>query len=202
MYKAIGLLSKGQFIEASRTDLIAEYQGQTAIKVKRLVNRAKGGVLFIDEAYSITENNQSDSYGRESLTELTKALEDYRNDLVVIVAGYTNLMEEFFKSNPGLKSRFNTFISFSDYSLDELVQIFNYICKQNDYIAEEQAIEKVCDLLQTKLNEKDDHFSNGRLVRNLFDDITVNQSKRLAKLTGHISKESLMLITKEDVPQL
>ena len=202
MYKAIGLLSKGQFIEASRTDLIAEYQGQTAIKVKRLVNRAKGGVLFIDEAYSITENNQSDSYGRESLTELTKALEDYRNDLVVIVAGYTNLMEEFFKSNPGLKSRFNTFISFSDYSLDELVQIFNYICKQNDYIAEEQAIEKVCDLLQTKLNEKDDHFSNGRLVRNLFDDITVNQSKRLAKLTGHIAKESLMLITKEDVPQL
>ena len=90
MYKAIGLLSKGQFIEASRTDLIAEYQGQTAIKVKRLINRAKGGVLFIDEAYSITENDHSDSYGRESLTELTKALEDYRNDLVVIVAGYTN----------------------------------------------------------------------------------------------------------------
>lgn len=201
MYKAIGLLSKGQFIEASRTDLIAEYQGQTAIKVKRLINRAKGGVLFIDEAYSITENDHSDSYGRESLTELTKALEDYRNDLVVIVAGYTNLMERFFESNPGLKSRFNTFISFTDYSLDELVRIFNYTCNQNDYVAEEQAIEKVRDLLQTKLDEKDDHFSNGRLVRNLFDDITMNQSKRLSKLTGNISKESLMLITKEDVPQ-
>lgn len=201
MYKAIGLLSKGQFIEASRTDLIAEYQGQTAIKVKRLINRAKGGVLFIDEAYSITENDHSDSYGRESLTELTKALEDYRNDLVVIVAGYTNLMERFFESNPGLKSRFNTFISFTDYSLDELVGIFNYTCNQNDYVAEEQAIEKVRDLLQTKLDEKDDHFSNGRLVRNLFDDITMNQSKRLSKLTGNISKESLMLITKEDVPQ-
>lgn len=199
MYKAIGLLSKGQFIEASRTDLIAEYQGQTAIKVKRLINRAKGGVLFIDEAYSVTENDHSDSYGRESLTELTKALEDYRNDLVVIVAGYTNLMEQFFESNPGLKSRFNTFISFSDYSLDELVQIFNYTCNQNDYVAEEKAIEKVRDLLQTKLNEKDEHFSNGRLVRNLFDDITMNQSKRLSKLTGHIAKESLMLITKEDV---
>lgn len=201
MYKAIGLLSKGQFIEASRTDLIAEYQGQTAIKVKRLINRAKGGVLFIDEAYSITENDHSDSYGRESLTELTKALEDYRNDLVVIVAGYTNLMERFFESNLGLKSRFNTFISFTDYSLDELVRIFNYTCNQNDYVAEEQAIEKVRDLLQTKLDEKDDHFSNGRLVRNLFDDITMNQSKRLSKLTGNISKESLMLITKEDVPQ-
>ena len=201
MYKAIGLLSKGHFIEASRTDLIAEYQGQTAIKVKRLINRAKGGVLFIDEAYSITENANSDSYGRESLTELTKALEDYRDDLVVIVAGYTNLMEEFFESNPGLKSRFNTFISFSDYSLDELVQIFNYTCNQNDYVAEEQAIEKVRDLLQTKLNEKDNHFANGRLVRNLFDDITLNQSKRLSKLTRNISKESLMLITKEDIPQ-
>lgn len=201
MFKSIGLLSKGHFIEASRTDLIAEYQGQTATKVKRLMNRAKGGVLFIDEAYSVTENDQSDSYGKECLTELTKALEDYRDDLVVIVAGYTNLMEPFFQSNPGLKSRFNTFISFNDYSLDELVQIFNFICNQNDYIIEEQAIEKVSDLLQTKLNEKDDYFSNGRLVRNLFDDITLNQSKRLSKLTGHITKESLMLITKEDVPQ-
>ncbi|MGA4718975.1 AAA family ATPase [Fictibacillus nanhaiensis] len=201
MYKAIGLLSKGQFIEASRTDLIAEYQGQTAIKVKRLINRAKGGVLFIDEAYSLTENDHSDSYGRESLTELTKALEDYRNDIVVIVAGYTDLMDKFFKSNPGLKSRFNTFISFSDYSLDELSQIFTYTCKQNDYIADEQVIKKVRDLLQTKLNEKEDHFSNGRLVRNLFDDITLNQSKRLAKSSGHISKESLMFICKEDVPQ-
>jgi stage V sporulation protein K len=201
MYKAIGLLSKGHFIEASRTDLIAEYQGQTAIKVKRLVSRAKGGVLFIDEAYSLTENDHSDSYGRESLTELTKALEDYRNDLVVIVAGYPNLMEQFFDSNPGLKSRFNTFISFSDYSLDELVRIFTYTCKQNDYIADEQAIEKVRNWLQTKLNEKNDDFSNGRLVRNLFDDITLNQSKRLSKLKGHIAKESLMIITKYDVPQ-
>lgn len=115
------------------------------------------------------------------------------------VAGYTDLMEQFFESNPGLKSRFNTFISFSDYSLDELVQIFNYTCNQNDYIAEEHAIEKVRNLLQSRLNEKDDHFSNGRFVRNLFD-ITLNQSKRLSKLTGNIAKESLMLITKEEVP--
>lgn len=201
MYKSIGLLSKGHFIEASRTDLIAEYQGQTAMKVKRLINRAKGGVLFIDEAYSITENDHSDSYGRESLTELTKALEDYRNDLVVIVAGYTSLMEKFFESNPGLKSRFNTFISFSDYSLDELVRIFIYTCNQNDYIVQEEAMEEVRNVLQSKLNEKDDQFANGRLVRNLFDDITLNHSKRLSKLTEHITKESLMLITKEDVPK-
>lgn len=201
MYKAIGLLSKGQFIEASRTDLIAEYQGQTAIKVKRLVNRAKGGVLFIDEAYSITENNNTDSYGRESLTELTKALEDYRNDLVVIVAGYTDLMNQFFQSNPGLKSRFNNFIYFNDYSLEELVEIFNYICTKNDYFAEEKAIEKVRNLLQMILNKKDSHFSNGRLVRNLFDDITLNQSKRLSKLIGEVDREALMLLCEEDVPE-
>ena len=199
MYKSIGLLSKGHFIEASRTDLIAEYQGQTAIKVKRLINRAKGGVLFIDEAYSITENHHSDSYGRESLTELTKALEDYRDDLVVIVAGYTDLMEKFFESNPGLKSRFNTFISFNDYSIDELTRIFTYTCDRNDYTIEDEAVEKIHNLLEAKLKEQEDHFSNGRFIRNLFDDITMNQSKRLSKLTGDIAKETLMLITKDDV---
>ena len=200
MYKSIGLLSKGQFIEASRTDLIAEYQGQTASKVKRLINRARGGVLFIDEAYSITENDHTDSYGRECLTELTKALEDYRDDLVVIVAGYTKLMEQFFESNPGLKSRFNTFITFDDYNLDELVQIFIYTCKKNDYVTEPQAIEEVREWIEKKLKEKDEHFSNGRLVRNLFDDITVNQSKRLSKVNGVVKRESLMLIKKEDIP--
>lgn len=96
IYKQLGLLSKGHFVEVSRTDLIAGYQGQTALKVKSVIEKAKGGVLFIDEAYSITENDNSDSYGRECLTELTKALEDYREDLVVIVAGYTEPMEKFF----------------------------------------------------------------------------------------------------------
>ena len=123
IYKQIGLLSKGHFVEVSRTDLIAGYQGQTALKVKNVIEQAKGGVLFIDEAYSITENDHSDSYGKECLTELTKALEDYREDLVVIVAGYTEPMNKFFESNPGLKSRFNTFIEFDDYSSNELDEI-------------------------------------------------------------------------------
>ena len=125
IYKQLGLLSKGHFVEVSRTDLIAGYQGQTALKVKSVIEKAKGGVLFIDEAYSITENDNSDSYGRECLTELTKALEDYREDLVVIVAGYTEPMEKFFESNPGLKSRFNTFIEFPDYDVDELERYFS-----------------------------------------------------------------------------
>lgn len=130
IYKKIGLLSKGHFIEVSRTDLIAGYQGQTALKVKDVIERAKGGVLFIDEAYSITENDHSDSYGRECLTELTKALEDYRTDLVVIVAGYTEPMKKFFESNPGLKSRFNTFIEFEDYGAEELFEIFELMCEK------------------------------------------------------------------------
>ena len=133
MYRELGLLSKGHFLEVSRTDLIAGYQGQTALKVKGVIEKAKGGVLFIDEAYSLTENDHSDSYGRECLTELTKALEDYRKDLVVIVAGYTDLMNSFFESNPGLKSRFNTFIEFNDYSSVELVEIFTQMCQQDDY---------------------------------------------------------------------
>ena len=132
IYKQIGLLSKGHFLEVSRTDLIAGYQGQTALKVKEVIERAKGGVLFIDEAYSITENDHSDSYGRECLTELTKALEDYRDDLAVIVAGYTEPMKLFFESNPGLKSRFNTFIEFEDYDEEELDSIMNMMCKKND----------------------------------------------------------------------
>lgn len=137
IYKQIGLLSKGHFVEVSRTDLIAGYQGQTALKVKKVIDKAKGGVLFIDEAYSITENEHSDSYGRECLTELTKALEDYRDDLVVIVAGYTEPMNNFFESNPGLKSRFNTFIEFPDYEASELESILYTMCKKNDYILDD-----------------------------------------------------------------
>lgn len=199
MYKSMRILSNGQFIEVSRTDLIAEYQGQTAIKVKKLIERAKGGVLFIDEAYSITENKQSDSYGRECLTELTKALEDYRDDLVVIVAGYTDLMEDFFDSNPGLKSRFNTFVNFDDYSLKQLVEIFEYLCMKNEYILEDGCTTILKDIISFELEKKDRYFSNGRYIRNLFDDIIVIQSKRLFKNVNKLKKEDLMLIKKEDI---
>lgn len=143
LYRQIGLLSKGHFVEASRTDLIAGYQGQTALKVKAVIERAKGGVLFIDEAYSITENDHADAYGRECLTELTKALEDYRENLVVIVAGYTEPMKKFFASNPGLKSRFNTFIEFDDYDASELFQMVQFMCRTNDYVLDEEVSQKV-----------------------------------------------------------
>ena len=180
VYKQIGLLTKGHFIEVSRTDLIAGYQGQTALKVKSVIEKARGGVLFIDEAYSITENDHSDSYGRECLTELTKALEDYRDDLVVIVAGYTEPMNKFFESNPGLKSRFNIFIEFSDYTSDELEEILVTMCKSNDYFLSEEAKYKIKQSLENQVDAKDEHFANGRLVRNIYDDIVMNHAKRVA----------------------
>ena len=184
IYKQIGLLSKGHFIEVSRTDLIAGYQGQTALKVKKVIENAKGGVLFIDEAYSITENEQSDSYGRECITELTKALEDYREDLVVIVAGYTEPMNNFFESNPGLKSRFNTFIQFENYQVEELDEILVSICNKNDYQLSEDARENIKVFFSNEINKKNENFANGRLVRNIYDDLVMNHAKRVAKISN------------------
>lgn len=197
IYKQIGLLSKGHFVEVSRTDLIAGYQGQTALKVKSVIEKAKGGVLFIDEAYSITENEHSDSYGRECLTELTKALEDYRDDLVVIVAGYTEPMEKFFESNPGLKSRFNTFIEFPDYTTSELEQILISICKNNDYVLDEKLFDIARDYFNSCVEQKDNNFSNGRLVRNLYDDLVMNHAKRVANMQNP-TKLDLSVILAED----
>ena len=201
IYKQLGILSKGHFIEVSRTDLIAGYQGQTALKVKKVVEQAKGGVLFIDEAYSITENDHSDSYGRECLTELTKALEDYRDDLVVIVAGYTEPMHKFFNSNLGLKSRFNTFIEFDDYNVEELWQIFFQMCKNNDYTISSEAKEQIKQQLEEKTTHKEGDFSNGRLVRNMYEDFILNQARRVSKITSP-TKQELQEITIEDVIKL
>lgn len=197
IYKQIGLLSKGHFIEVSRTDLIAGYQGQTSLKVKKVVDQAKGGVLFIDEAYSITENEHSDSYGRECLTELTKALENYREDLVVIVAGYNDQMNVFFKSNPGLKSRFNNFIQFDDYNTDELENILIKMCKKDDYIIKNETEHIIRQYLGEQISSKDENFSNGRLVRNLYDNLIMNQAKRIVKIESP-SLETLMEISSDD----
>ncbi|NLZ47299.1 MAG: AAA family ATPase [Clostridiales bacterium] len=201
VYKQIGLLSKGHFIEVSRTDLIAGYQGQTALKVKKVIERAKGGVLFIDEAYSITENDHSDSYGRECLTELTKALEDYRDDLVVIVAGYTEPMNKFFESNPGLKSRFNTFIEFDDYNSEELVKILVSMCEKNDYRLSEEVREKVKIFFENEISKKSENFANGRLVRNIYDTLIMNHARRVINI-DNASRDDLSIITISDFKDL
>lgn len=197
IYKQIGLLSKGHFVEVSRTDLIAGYQGQTALKVKKVIEKAKGGVLFIDEAYSITENDHSDSYGRECLTELTKALEDYRDDLIVIVAGYTEPMNKFFDSNPGLKSRFNTFIEFEDYKAAELEEILISMCRNSDYVLSEELKINIRDFLEKQVSNKNENFANGRMARNIYDDLVMKHARRVVAIND-VSREELSLITDKD----
>lgn len=156
-------------------------------------------MLFIDEAYSITENEHSDSYGRECLTELTKALEDYRDDLVVIVAGYTEPMEHFFASNPGLKSRFNTFIEFPDYSSSELYEMLSKLCLTNDYMLREDVSQLIRSTLDEQVRSKGNNFANGRLVRNLYDDLVMNHAKRIfASGDSMTDRQMLSLITVDD----
>lgn len=197
MYYQLGLLSKGHFTEVSRTDLIAGYQGQTALKVKTVIEKAKGGVLFIDEAYSITENDNTDSYGRECLTELTKALEDSRDDLIVIVAGYNEPMNHFFESNPGLRSRFNYFINFENYSSTELLEILETLVKKDDYQLSDELKERLSSYFTDELETKAENFSNGRFVRNLYEDLIMNQAVRLINNKQYSSRE-LSLLKLED----
>jgi SpoVK/Ycf46/Vps4 family AAA+-type ATPase len=198
IYKHLGLLSKGHFVEVSRTDLIAGYQGQTALKVKKVIDKSLGGVLFIDEAYSITENENSDSYGKECLTELTKALEDHRNDLVVIVAGYREPMNLFFNSNPGLKSRFNTFIEFDDFNDRELYEILELMCNQNNYKLTDSAKSKIKNILTELTLKKEKNFGNARLIRNIYDDLVLTHAKRVFKIKKP-SIEQLQEVISEDI---
>lgn len=199
IYRKLGLLSKGHFMEVSRTDLIAGYQGQTAHKVKEVIEKAKGGVLFIDEAYSITENDHCDSYGRECLTELTKALEDYREDIVVIVAGYTEPMKQFFESNPGLKSRFNTFIEFDNYDVNELLDILRSMSEIEDYAVTTPAIDILSELFVNVIKTERDEFANGRFVRNIFETMVMNHARRIVNFDSPSLKE-LKELTDKDIP--
>ncbi len=195
IYRSLGILSKGQLVEVDRSGLVAGYVGQTALKTQKVIEKAMGGVLFVDEAYALNGKSEND-FGQEAIDTLLKAMEDHRDDLVVIVAGYTDLMDKFIHSNPGLESRFNRFLLFEDYSLDELMAIFKMRCGKGytlspeaeplvrDYIAEESA--------------DGDGFGNARGVRNIFEHILVAQNNRLAKMEG-VTREDLMTLLPEDV---
>lgn len=147
--------------------------------------------------YSITENDHSDSYGRECLTELTKALEDYRDDLVVIVAGYTAPMKDFFNANPGLKSRFNTFIEFPDYSAEELEKILLSICQKNDYLLDESAQHITSEFFEQRIAKKNANFSNGRFARNIYDDLVMNHARRVVHLEKPTRKDLCTIIAED-----
>lgn len=199
IYAKLNVVSKGQLVEVDRSQLIAGYVGQTAIKVKEQIDNALGGVLFIDEAYTLTVGDNND-FAQEAVATLLKGMEDNRDDLVVIVAGYTDLMGDFIESNPGLKSRFNKYIHFPDYSLEEMLDIFKLQCKKNQFTLDKKAEKTVMENIKKKLEEDKDSFANARGVRNYFEKVLVNQANRLVKLNKEeITNEVLQKFTIEDV---
>ena len=196
LYKKIGVLSKGQMIEVDRSGLVAGYVGQTALKTQEQIQKALGGVLFIDEAYALSQKD--DAFGQEAIETILKAMEDHRDDLVVIVAGYTVPMQKFIDSNPGLKSRFNKYIEFADYTIDELMAIFDLNCKKYDYKIEDDTRKHVREMIVAKKLETDENFANAREVRNLFEEIITNQARRVSTLEAP-TQEDMMTILPEDL---
>ncbi|NLL46625.1 MAG: AAA family ATPase [Clostridiales bacterium] len=199
IYKAMGVLSKGQLVEVDRSQLVAGYVGQTAIKTAEALEKAKGGILFIDEAYSLTPDASGNDYGREAVEIILKGMEDNRDDLVVIVAGYENLMEKFISSNPGLESRFSKYFVFEDYTGEQLNSIFLSMCKKNEYLLTPEASERARELLNRLYEQRDDNFGNARDVRNLFERAVSMHSDRVASIESP-SKEDLITLIKEDIP--
>lgn len=196
IYKKLGVLEKGQLVEVDRSGLVAGYVGQTAIKTQEKINEAMGGVLFIDEAYTLAKGEND--FGQESIDTLLKAMEDQREDFVVIVAGYSESMNRFLESNPGLKSRFNKSITFEDYSPNELLDIFELFCKLNDMRLSSDARDYLTQYLSKLSNEKSKNFANGREMRNLFEKTFTNQANRLSQYND-ISDEELNIIKSEDI---
>ncbi|MDD6207658.1 MAG: AAA family ATPase [Clostridiales bacterium] len=199
IYKELGILSKGTFIETDRSGLVAGYVGQTAMKVREVVEKALGGVLFIDEAYSLANPNTANDFGGEAIDMLVKLMEDHRDDLVVIVAGYTEEMDRFLHFNTGLLSRFNTFVEFPDYTSGELLEILDYISFQAGFIIEEEGKKMVFDYLEQMEDAGKKQFGNGRGIRNLFEKIVMHQANRLMQQEKMPDKEELILLKKEDV---
>ena len=196
IYHSLGILSKGQLVEVDRSGLVAGYVGQTAIKTWKVNDSALGGVLFIDEAYALNGRSEND-FGQEAIDTILKAMEDHRDDLVVIVAGYDGLMDDFIHSNPGLESRFNRFLHFDDYTPEELLQIFERQCEKGCYTLAEDAREPVKDALE-EASADAVSFGNARGVRNLFEKILTAQANRLAAMET-VGREDLMRLTSADV---
>ena len=197
MYAAIGVLKEGQLIEVDRSGLVAGYVGQTALKTQEVIKSALGGVLFIDEAYALAGGGEQD-FGKEAIETILKAMEDHRDDLIVIVAGYTGPMEDFINSNPGLESRFNKYFFFPDYNGEELYNIFLLRCKKASYELSEEAQKEAIEIFNEMYEDRSDNFGNGRDVRNFFEDTVVRQSNRLAAMENP-TKEDLVTFLPEDL---
>ena len=198
IYRELGILKKGQLVETDRSGLVAEYVGQTAVKTNKIIDSALDGVLFIDEAYSLVQGGGND-YGKEAIATLLKRMEDDRDRLVVILAGYDNEMKLFIDSNPGLQSRFNRYIHFSDYNSEELMAIFKLNLKKFDYELTNDAEQKISHLFSYAVSHKDQNFGNGRYARNVLEKTLENQATRLASVS-EITEQMLRTIEENDIP--
>ena len=199
IYNSLGILSGGQLVEVDRSGLVSGYIGQTATKVNGVVEQALGGILFIDEAYTLTAKKGEGDFGQEAVDTLLKAMEDNRDNLVVIVAGYPDLMDEFLNSNPGLRSRFNKFIFFDDYKPDELFQILLGMAKKQDYVLSEAAKVKAKEYFEQACANKTENFANAREVRNYFEKAVSKQATRLVKNINSIDEQMLLTIEADDL---
>ncbi len=200
IYHFLGLLNTSKFVETDRAGLVAEYIGQTAVKTNKVIDSALDGVLFIDEAYSLVSGDKSD-YGLEAISTLLKRMEDNRDRLVIILAGYTDNMEEFIQANPGLRSRFSRTIKFEDYNEEELFQIFELNLKKYEYVLDPAAVETVRETIRQAAEGRDKEFGNARYIRNIFEKVIQNQANRVAYIP-RVTAEDLTLIKEEDVHNL
>ena len=198
IYHAMGVLSRGQLVEVDRSGLVAGFVGQTAIKTGEVVQKAIGGVLFIDEAYALASQDNANDFGHEAVEVLLKGMEDHRDDLIVIVAGYTGPMERFIHSNPGLESRFNKYFHFDDYDAGELLAIFRSLCKKNGYALSPEGEAWAEGALRELYENRDENFGNARDVRNLFERAVARQADRVAGLESP-TREQLMELRAEDL---
>lgn len=197
IYKDLGILKNGHLVEVQRSDLVAEYEGQTATKTNKKIDEALDGVLFIDEAYTLNGGEQ-DQFGIEAINTLLKRMEDDRGRLVVIIAGYSDEIKQFIGTNPGLESRFNRYIHFDDYTEQELMNIFIYNLKKSQYKITQEAYDYVFEIISDKVMHKDNRFGNARYVRNIFEKMVQKQADRLSQ--GKISgKDELVILRIEDV---
>lgn len=200
IYGCLGVLETGQLVEVDRSNLVEGYVGQTAIKTRTVVESALGGVLFIDEAYTLTANKDGKDFGQEAVDTLLKLMEDNRDNLVVIVAGYTELMQEFVNSNPGLKSRFNKYIAFQNYTGDELYEIFMSMCKKQEYEPDADGAEYVRNYLLMRAAAQDENFANAREVRNYIERAIARQATRIVEIKD-ITDKQIRTLTKADLQE-
>lgn len=200
IYKHLGYLEKGHLVETDRAGLVAGYVGQTAIKTAEIITESIGGVLFIDEAYALTSSGMND-FGSEAIETLLKKMEDHRNELVIIVAGYPDEMQTFVQSNPGLQSRFNRYFEFSHFDSESLLDIFQLYVKKGDFELTVDAVDKLTEIIHRIHEKRGDTFGNARTMRNLFEKIIERQANRIVTLKK-IDKKILITLTEEDIPEI